>query len=70
MKFILWLIIIFLVVRMFRKSIFMSVYKSYDSQMKNQQRNQPPPKPQGTVTIENKNKKNDDGEYTEYEEVK
>jgi hypothetical protein len=75
MKFILWFIIILLVIRMFRKSIFVSVYKSYDAQMKQQMRKQQQPsKPEGTVTIEQKNQsaqnKRSDGEFVDYEEVK
>lgn len=77
MKFILWFIIIILIFRMLRKSIFFSVYRSYNDQMKSQMQgneNQNQRKPEGTVTIVDpkqvKGKKKEDGDFVDYEELK
>jgi|GEM_PF-6537863 len=79
MKFIVWAIVIFLVIRMLRKRFFASVHRTYQAQMNEQQRRQQEAtrKAEGTVTIEqtknsNAAKKNgsNEGDYVDYEEVK
>ena len=77
MKYLLWFIIIILVIRMFRRSIFISVQRNVNEQMKDHmnRQQQASQKPAGTVTIEgqkqNENgKKSDDGDYVDYEEIK
>ena len=71
MKFVLWCIIIVLVLRMLRKNIYITTYRSGRQQAQQDQQ-----KPEGTVTVENMDKSNsksrngDPGDYVDYEEVK
>ena len=71
MKFVLWCIIIVLVLRMLRKNIYITTYRSGRQQAQQDQQ-----KPEGTVTVENmdksksKSRNGDPGDYVDYEEVK
>ncbi len=71
MKFVLWCIIVVLVLRMLRKNIYITTYRSGKQRAQEDNR-----KPEGTVTVENRNKSKsngrngDSGDYVDYEEVK
>ena len=74
--FLIVLIVIIVLFRVFSSFIFKRINKTVNERMKEHIRNQQPPKPEGEITIEqtknikNKSGKNDDGDYVDYEEVK
>jgi hypothetical protein len=73
-KLLIWLLIIFLVLRMLRNSFKVVVFKQDGFQQNPFNREEAAPrKPEGSVTIEQKSSgrtSSDDGEYVDYEEVK
>lgn len=71
--FILTLIVAFVLFKVFRSFIYRNVSDAFTQNMNDYNRNQNPPRAEGDIIIENqnpsKNKKKDDGDYVDYEEV-
>jgi hypothetical protein len=66
-EFILTLVVAFILFRVFRTNV--TVY-NFNGQQPNQHKQSPPQqKPEGKITIENKNN-DDEGEYVDYVEIK
>lgn len=72
-KLLIWLLIIFLVLRMLRNSFKVVVFKQGGFPQPPFREEAAPQKPEGSVTIEQKSSgrtSSEDGEYVDYEEVK